>query len=286
MSYFLLFFCISSLVYAQKSNSSKPIWSDTLIGALPSLIRYSEHPYIVTSNIEVPPDRTVTIEPGAVLLFRNFTGIHIRGRLIARGTPEKPIIFTSEYDRRYNPAAAREANPFDWDGIYMTFNSMGTQLTHVAIAYSVYCITSESKFIRLDPLTVIDNGKSVITIDQQEYPLTDTVFTYTLDNYDILGKTINLFSDPIAKKRTIFRILGTTLMLGGAAGSIYYAIELNDDSKKLQRLSKTDFVNLNSHTGTDWTKYNKKVNNDKWFTGGSSLVLLSGLAFFTWTFTF
>lgn len=286
MSYFLLFFCITSLVYAQKSASGKPIPSDTLIGALPSLLRYSERPYIVTSNIEVPPDRTVTIEPGTVLLFRNFTGIHIRGRLIARGTPEKPIIFTSEYDRRYNPASVREANPFDWDGIYMTLNSMGTQLTHVTIAYSVYCITSESKFIRLDPLTVIDNGKSIITIEQQEYPLTDTTFTYILDNYDIAGKTINLFRDPIAKKRTIFRILGTTLMLGGAAGGIYYVMELNDDSKRLERLSKTDFVNLNSHTDADWKKYNKKVTNDKWFTGGSSLVLLGGLAFFTWTFTF
>lgn len=286
MQYFLLFFCISSMVYAQNSDSQKSGSFDTLIGTLPSLIRYSERPYLVTSNIEVPPDRTVTIEPGTVLLFKNFSGLHIRGRLIARGTAEKPIVFTSEYDRQYNPSSAREANPFDWDGIYLTLNSLGTQLTHVTIAYSVYCITSESKFIRLDPLTVIDNGKSIITIDQQEYPLTDTLFTYTLDNYDISGKVINLFKDPIAKKRTVFRILGTTLMLGGAATGIYYALELNKDSKDLQNLSKTNFVNLNTHTSADWKKYNENVKNDKWFIGGSSLVLLGGLAFFTWTFTF
>src|SRR5512133_378274 len=286
MQYFLLFFCISSLVYAQKSDSQKLISFDTLIGTLPSLIRYSEKPYIVTSNIEVPPDRTVTIEPGTVLLFKNFAGLHIPGRLIARGTTEKPIVFTSAYDRQYNTSSARDANPFDWDGIYITLNSLGTQFTHVTIAYSVYCITSESKFIRLDPLTVIDNGKSVITIDQLEYPLTDTLFTYTLDNYDISGKSINLLKDPIAKKRTIFRILGTTLMLGGAAGGIYYAVELNKDSKSLQNMSESDFVNLNAHTSTDWKKKNENVNNDKLFIGGSSLVLLGGLAFFTWTFTF
>jgi hypothetical protein len=286
MSYFLLFFCITSLVYAQKSDIRKAVSFDTLIGTLPSLLRYSERPYLVTSNIEVPPDKTVTIEPGAVLLFKNFSGLHIRGRLIARGTPEKPIVFTSEYDRRYNPSSARDANPFDWDGIYMTLNSLGTQFTHVTIAYSVYCITSESKFIRLDPLTVIDNGKSVITIDQQEYPITDTLFTYTLDNYDISGKGINLFSDPIAKKRIVFRILGTTLMISSAAGAIYYAVELNKDYKKQQSLSKTDFDNLNSHASSDWNKNNGNVNNDKWFIGGSSLVLLGGLALFTWTFTF
>jgi len=286
MQYFLLFFCISSLVYAQKSDNQQKIAFDTLIGTLPSLLRYNERPYIVTSNIEVPPDRTVTIEPGTVLLFKNFSGLHIRGRLIARGTPDKPIVFTSEYDRRYNPSSNRDANPFDWDGIYMTFNSLGTQFTHVVIAYSVYCITSESKFIRLDPLTVIDNGKSVITIDQHEYPLTDTLFTYTLDNLDISDKGINLLRDPLAKKRTVFRILGTTLMLGGAAGGIYYALELNKDSKNLQNLSEPDFVNLNTHTNADWEKNNENVNNDKWYIGASSLVLLSGLAFFTWTFTF
>jgi hypothetical protein len=286
MSNFLLFFCFTSLVYAQKSDFEKPITFDTLIGTLPSLIRCNDRPYIVTSNIEVPPDRTVTIEPGTVLLFRNFSGLHVRGRLIARGTPEKPIVFTSEFDRQYNPSSTRNANPFDWDGIYMTLNSLGTQFTHVVIAYSVYCITSESKFIRLDPLTVIDNGKSVITIDQQEYPLTDTLFTYTLDNVDISDKKLNLFRDPVAKKRTIFRILGSTLMLGGAVGGIYYAVELNKDSKTLQNLSETDFVNLNTHTNADWKKNNENVNNDKWFIGGSSFVLLGGLAFFTWTFTF
>jgi hypothetical protein len=286
MSNFLLFFCISLLVYAHNSEPQQSGSFDTLIGMLPSLIRYSERPYLVTSNIEVPPDRTVTIEPGTVLLFKNFSGLHVRGRLIARGTPEKPIVFTSEYDRRYNPSSSRDANPFDWDGIYMTLNSLGSQLTHVTISYSVYCITSESKFIRLEPLTVIDNGKSVIMIDQQEYPLTDTLFTYVLDNYDISKVKINLFKDPIAKKRTIFRMLGTTLMLGGVGSGIYYAIELNKDSKSLQDLSGTNFVNLNLHTSADWKNKNEKVNNDKWFIGGSSLVLLGGLAFFSWTFTF
>jgi len=291
---FLLFLCSSEWLTAQDIPVSAPekltntgIY-DTLIGMLPSIIKNKHHPYLVPSNIEVPPDRTVTIEPGTVLLFKNFAGLHVRGRLLARGTAEEPIIFSSEYDRIYASQSIRDANPFDWDGIYMTTDALGSQLTYCTISYSVYCISSDSKFIRLDPIVVKDNGKSVITIENTEYPLTDTLFTYTLDKKDITkeGATVDLFRDPVAKKRNTFRVLGSVLMFGGAGSCVYYALELNKSNDELKRLNGTDFENLNIHNSSDWNNAEKDVTKNKWLISVGSFAFLAGLACFTWTFTF
>ena len=51
--------------------------------------------YIVTQTIAVPQGVTLTIEPGAVLKFKDGTAFNCEGTLIAAGTPEKMIIFTS-----------------------------------------------------------------------------------------------------------------------------------------------------------------------------------------------
>lgn len=50
--------------------------------------------YIVTSMLAVPKGVTLTIEPGAVLKFRNNTGFACEGQLNAVGTPGKMIVFT------------------------------------------------------------------------------------------------------------------------------------------------------------------------------------------------
>ena len=53
-------------------------------------------PYLVTSNIYVPQNQTLTIEPGCVLQFiTNTTFAQIDGTLIARGSSGSPILFTS-----------------------------------------------------------------------------------------------------------------------------------------------------------------------------------------------
>lgn len=60
-------------------------------------------PYIVTGSIVVFPGKTLTIEPGCVVKFiadstfniGNFKYLEIRGSLVAIGTPDNPIVFTS-----------------------------------------------------------------------------------------------------------------------------------------------------------------------------------------------
>ncbi len=261
---------------------------DTLIGPLPPLVKNKDIPYLVPSNIEVPPERTVTIEPGTIFLFKNFAGLHIRGKLIAHGNSSKPIVFTSEFDNLYNENAPREANPFDWDGIHMTADAFGTQLSNCAISYSVYGILSETKYIRLESLLLKENGKSAISIDNSEYPLTDSAFNYILEKKDVIkdGVPIELFQDPLEKKRRILRVIGTALISGGLGSGIYYATESKKATTKLSNLSNDDFNNLNLHSSKDWKDTKDDRTKYSLLCGSGFLVMLAGLGCFTWTFTF
>ena len=55
----------------------------------------ANHRYHVISNIGVPKGVTLTIEPGVRLEFDEGLGINSHGKLIANGTPQKPITFTN-----------------------------------------------------------------------------------------------------------------------------------------------------------------------------------------------
>jgi hypothetical protein len=65
-----------------------PIFSDTTWNLANS-------PYIVVDTVEVQQNITLTIEPGVVVKFNDGRGLLVDGELIARGTSNSPIVFTS-----------------------------------------------------------------------------------------------------------------------------------------------------------------------------------------------
>lgn len=98
---------------------------------------------VISGDIYIPPEVTLTIAPGTVVKFKKIdeksdqnlfhtdspyypqAELIIRGKLIARGTPEKQIVFTS---------AEMTPNPADWGAI----NFLGSQGNVVEYA-KIYC---------------------------------------------------------------------------------------------------------------------------------------------------
>ncbi|MBO4800834.1 MAG: S8 family serine peptidase [Bacteroidaceae bacterium] len=56
------------------------------------------HKYYVQSNLAIMAGVTLTIEPGTVIKFAKGVGFSSNGKIIAEGTPEKSIIFSSNGD--------------------------------------------------------------------------------------------------------------------------------------------------------------------------------------------
>ncbi|HEX2957360.1 MAG TPA: hypothetical protein VHO70_11040 [Chitinispirillaceae bacterium] len=259
LRYPLLLLLISVAITATFGENSSDSY-DTLAGPLPPLVKARKNPYIVVTNIEVPPQKTVTIEPGVQFLFKNFSGLHIRGRLIARATVDYPIIFTSEFDRSCNKESLRDANPFDWDGIYMTNDALGSQLAHCEIRYSVYGLISDTKLIRLDPVTFKDNGKSAIVIENEEIQFGNEPFRHVLDQNDpeLLKNAVEFVPDPLQAKRTALRLGSFITVLGGIGVTAVFGYYRYHSYNELKALSSEEFDNINRDNGSSSWKNARK----------------------------
>ncbi len=82
--------------------------------------------YWVTCDVVVPEGHTLTIQPGVELRFVEPFSFIVRGKLIAQGTPSRPIRFTS---------AQEEPRPGDWRQLLFDEAENGSLLENVIIEY-------------------------------------------------------------------------------------------------------------------------------------------------------
>jgi hypothetical protein len=264
----------------------------TLGGNLPKVLPAKDRPYLVTADIYVPTGKTVTIEPGVVLLFKNFTGMHVEGRLIALGTQEKPVVFSSEFDRSYNPGAAMQATPYDWNGIYIHEGGIGSTLAHCKILYSVYGVTSLTRYIKFDNVRFLSNGRSDLTIEGKKPQVTIEPYSYTLTINDAKrdGVPVEILMDPYAKKRSVMRYSGLGLLAGGGATGLWFTIQAGRDEKRLSELGDLRVTDQNSplvsKTDTDYQAALREKNRDIGFlVTGFALAAIGGVGL-VFSFTF
>lgn len=265
-----------------------PAAFDTLGGPLPRLVKAGVRPYLVVSDIEVPAGRMVTIEPGAVFLFKNFTGLHIQGRLIAQGNRLKPIVFTSEFDSRFNTASTLSANPFDWNGVYLHSDALGTTLAHTQILYSVYGLISETKFIRIEQGVFRDNGKSDVVIEKVAQMVSEPSYSYILSTTDatVDGVPVRLLRDPMAPRRAAYRYAGLLMFLAGTGVGVWQLYEYQGAQQHLSELSQESFDNLHPYKSKDWLDARDRRNMTIAGAGGGALLAAVGAVGFFWSFTF
>ena len=132
----------------------------------------------VEGDVYVPPGITLTITPGTVIKFKRIdeesdgnlfdadspyypqAEIIVRGKIIARGTEDKPIVFTS---------AEWDAGPADWGAINL-LGSRGNIIEYVKIlcayngihAHGSSAIISHSEFLK--------NGVAISFKEEFEFP--------------------------------------------------------------------------------------------------------------------
>jgi len=261
---------------------------DTITGPLSDTLKSRSGPYLVTGDIEVPVGRTVIVEPGTVFLFKNLTGLHVQGRLIAAGTKDHPIIFTSENDRTVNTATTQYPNPYDWNGIYIHADATGSVMNYCNVLYSVYGVLSETKFIRMDPVLFRMNGKSNLVIEGKEQQVTDSPFRYVLSVNDVRteGVPVKLLADPNEVKRNMVRYTGFSVLLVGAAGGIYSGLQWKKYQDDLSRISTDDPTVIHSVNESNWIALRDKRDNNRLYTAVAAVAAVVGGAGFVWSFTF
>jgi hypothetical protein len=276
------------MVMALHANAEPPAVPapDSLAGSLPKTIKAGVH--FVIADIEVPANKIVGVEPGAVFLFREFTGLHIMGRMTAEGTRERPIIFTSCNDQTFNPDSSRIANPYDWNGVYIHADAFGTSMRNCGVFYSVYGLVSETKFIRLDPVQFLHNGRSNLTIENVEQKVGEEPFRYVLSVKDatVDGVSVKLIEDPLAKKRAAVRYGSLGVAVICCTGGIIFARSAFKAQDELNGFSSKGFDNLNRNESSIWLDVRSRRNTNIFLSVLSFAAGAAGVWGFHWSFTF
>ncbi|MDD5674305.1 MAG: hypothetical protein PHC61_09085 [Chitinivibrionales bacterium] len=272
-----------------RAAAAKPARFDTLSGKLPSLISAGNGPHVVVADIFVPQGKIVTIEQGAVFLFAGFTGLKVQGTLFAQGSAEHPVVFTSVNDKRYNPAAALQAAPYDWNGISVLQEGVGSTLAHCITSYSVAGVNSLTKYIRIESCRFHDNGRGNVTIEGKEQIVTDSAFDYALV-ITAPGATnaaaLTALLDPRAPRRNLFRYAGLGTGLAGGITAAVFIARFGDSYRHFNQLNGTDPNNLAAHTSADWRAARNSATTDEWLMIASIMVAAAGAGGLCWSFTF
>ena len=284
---FLPLLLVMGTAWAQEARTTP-----TLAGILPRVVGAQQGPYLVTADIYVPSGKTVTIEPGTVLLFRNFVGLHVEGRLVAEGTREKGIFFTSELDSAFSGQGALSANAYDWNGITIHETGLASSLSHCTVRYSVFGINALTRFVKLDNLLFADNGRADVTIEGEQKTVTAAPFSHvsSIKDAQAAGVPVTILMDPDARKRNILRYTGLGLCVGGIAGGLWLRQQTLRDQERVDQLGSVLVVDENSplvkNSGEDFERAIARRNADRVLMVGVFGVGLAAAVAFGYSFTF
>lgn len=95
----------------------------------------ADHVWYVNDNLAIMKGATLTIEPGTRVEFAEGMGLSSRGKLIANGTPEKPIVFTRHLgEGAWNGIKSHRSDGQQVYGGYIYTNADSTLFTLVKTA--------------------------------------------------------------------------------------------------------------------------------------------------------
>ncbi|MDO8930666.1 MAG: right-handed parallel beta-helix repeat-containing protein [Bacteroidota bacterium] len=88
----------------------------------------NEKPYLVYNYAFVDSNATLTIEPGTKIYFHKEAGLYVKGKVLAKGTVENPIVFHGD---RLEDVYSNV--PDQWNGILLYSGSLNNEFTNVEI---------------------------------------------------------------------------------------------------------------------------------------------------------
>jgi parallel beta-helix repeat protein len=137
-------FSAASATYVEGDITQDTVW--TLM----------DSPFVVSKNVTVYPNATLTIEPGVEVRFGGNFWLIVNGRLIANGTPDNMITFTSN---KHQPQAG------DWGTIIFSNRTLQSTLAYCSVKYATNGTTIENGNVEIQNCEISSNSKNGITIE-------------------------------------------------------------------------------------------------------------------------
>lgn len=262
------------------------IQSETIIRENISAISFNAQnsPFIVESDIFIPPGKIVEIEKGCVFLFKPFTGLTIYGSLTVNGTVDARVVFTTINDTIYMPHSIQPPEPFAWNGITVSKKATDVSLHYFDICYPVYGIKSQKASISIENGRFHAVGQYLLTIDEQVMNIDDSIpFYYNMQTNKINSDSLGL-RDKSATNNKLriksFKYLPEIILfaagLGGAGAGTYFLNQSNENALKYNEPP-------GNHTASERSLLKKesesKMNNSYLSYGGGAVCAVGAVAF-------
>lgn len=134
-------------------------------------------PYIVTGNIVIPENATLSIEPGVVVKFAGYYSINVRGSILALGLLGKRIVFTSIHDKEFG-VVGQPTNVIptitDWLGFDIAASSVNSsKFEYCIIRYSDQVLLANNANPTVSHVIIADCAAKNLNIDGKNIEVTD-----------------------------------------------------------------------------------------------------------------
>lgn len=90
-------------------------------------------PHVIFDTLRVAAGATLTLEPGAQLLFHDKAVLQVDGALVADATAENPVVMRGDRTGNVVAQISYEVMSNQWDGVRFGRGSRGNRLSHVEI---------------------------------------------------------------------------------------------------------------------------------------------------------
>ena len=132
---------ISGNTVTGSSGDNAGIYVHGTLAADATLVSNAGMPYVF-NGVTVSAGKTLTIQPGTIVKFENSgSKLTVNGTLIAQGTPDQRIIFTSYKDDSHggdtnSDGTSTTPGQQNWDGIYFMPTSTGSVMDYCVVKYA------------------------------------------------------------------------------------------------------------------------------------------------------
>ena len=93
----------------------------------------ADKPYLIYDTVFIGERATLTIDPGATLLFHDKAAMRCAGRMLVNGTAEKPVTFRGDRLDRIVGSTSFDIMSGQWGDIIFTPPTMGNVLKHLVM---------------------------------------------------------------------------------------------------------------------------------------------------------